>query len=203
MEDIEDWVGIGKAEAKNLLELLGMDVLLRSNKHWNEVSAGINAVELISTIDLIDEDEAEDDCEDATVNTDVELQEEQTDGIEDDIKCLQENGDISDRNAVRMLKGIKYCRLSDNDLGMNLPAYTTKQTDSRSTTNVKGMEKKHNLFVEVNLSNGRSVYIRKTTLVWLLQENERLSSDRLFRVREKQPFSSSAFKFYGCNVHPH
>jgi len=67
MEDIEDWVGIGKAEAKNLLELLGMDVLLRSNKHWNEVSAGINAVELISTIDLIDEDEAEDDCEDATL----------------------------------------------------------------------------------------------------------------------------------------
>ena len=62
-----------------------------------------------------------------------------------------------------MLKGIKYCQLSDNDLGMNLPAYTTsyttKQTDSRSTTNVKGMEKKHNLFVEVNLSNGRSVYI--------------------------------------------
>ena len=67
MEDIEDWVGIGKAVAKNLLELLGMDVLLRSNKHWNEVSAGINAVELISTIDLIDKDEAEDDCEDATL----------------------------------------------------------------------------------------------------------------------------------------
>ena len=77
-----------------------------------------------------------------------------------------------------MLKGIKYCQLSDNDLGMNLPAYTTsyttKQTDSRSTTNVKGMEKKHNLFVEVNLSNGRLVYTRKTTLVWLLQ---RQSSD--------------------------
>jgi len=110
MEDIEDWVEIGKAEAKNLLELLGMDVLLRSNKHWNEVNAGINAVESISTKDLIDEDEPEDDCEDAAVNIDVELQEEQADGLEDDIKCLQENGGILDRNAAHMHKILSIIR---------------------------------------------------------------------------------------------
>ena len=44
------------------------------------------------------------------------------------------------------------------------------------------------------LVNGRSLYIRKTTAVWLLQEGERVSTDRLFRVRNKQPFSSDNLK---------
>jgi len=38
--------------------------------------------------------------------------------------------------------------------------------------------------------NGQTIFIRKTTAIWLLQENEQLSSDRRFRVRIKQPFSS-------------
>ena len=39
--------------------------------------------------------------------------------------------------------------------------------------------------------NGKTVHIRKTTAVWLFQDGERVSSDRLFRVRCKQPYSSS------------
>ena len=38
--------------------------------------------------------------------------------------------------------------------------------------------------------NGQTIFIRKTTAIWLLQENEQLSSDRRFGVRIKQPFSS-------------
>ena len=34
--------------------------------------------------------------------------------------------------------------------------------------------------------------LEKTTAIWLLQENERVSSDRLFRVRDKQPYSGSS-----------
>ena len=45
-------------------------------------------------------------------------------------------------------------------------------------------------FVEV-IHNSEKLFKRKTTLVWLFQENERISSDRLFRVREHQPFNSS------------
>ena len=199
MKDIENWIEIGKAEAKNLLELLGMDILLKHNKHWNKVSAGISAVEAISTEDLIDGDETEGDPEDKAGNSDVELQEEQVDDIEDDIKYLQENGGISDKNAGLVLNDIKFCRLPRNDIGMNLPAYTTKENDSNSNSKIKQNEKKkHILFVEVNLTNGRTVYIRKTTLVWILQENERLSSDRLIRVREKQPFSSTAHNCSDC-----
>ena len=32
----------------------------------------------------------------------------------------------------------------------------------------------------------------KTTSVWMLQENKRASSDRLLRIRVKQPYSSAA-----------
>ena len=31
--------------------------------------------------------------------------------------------------------------------------------------------------------NKRTVYIHKTSAVWLLQENERVSADRMFRAR--------------------
>ena len=41
------------------------------------------------------------------------------------------------------------------------------------------------------IHNGEPIYIRKTTLIWLLQEGERMSSDRLFRVRAKQPYNTS------------
>ena len=37
--------------------------------------------------------------------------------------------------------------------------------------------------------NGKVVYIRKSTAIWLFQECERVSSDRLFRVRAVQPNS--------------
>ena len=45
-------------------------------------------------------------------------------------------------------------------------------------------------FVEV-IHNSEKLFIRKTTLVWLFQENERISSDCLFRVQAHQPFNSS------------
>ena len=44
-------------------------------------------------------------------------------------------------------------------------------------------------FVEVKYK-GKTIYVQKTTIVWLLTEGEHLSTDRLFRVRSKQPFSS-------------
>ena len=40
--------------------------------------------------------------------------------------------------------------------------------------------------------NNKTLYLNKTTTMWLLQEGERVSSDRLFRVRSKQPFSTDA-----------
>ena len=39
--------------------------------------------------------------------------------------------------------------------------------------------------------NGKVFHIQKSTAVWLFQECERVSTDRLFRVQSKQPYSSS------------
>lgn len=53
------------------------------------------------------------------------------------------------------------------------------------------MKKKRNTaFVQVEL-HGKVVYIRKSTAIWLFQDAERVSSDRIFRVRAKQPQSTS------------
>ena len=59
--------------------------------------------------------------------------------------------------------------------------------------NIDGKQKtnkvKFSPFVEVITSSNKAILIRKTTALWLLQEGERISSDRLFRVRCKQPYS--------------
>ena len=47
-------------------------------------------------------------------------------------------------------------------------------------------------FVKISLHD-QTVCIRKTTIVWLLQESEFVSNDRLFRVRSKQPHSCITF----------
>lgn len=39
--------------------------------------------------------------------------------------------------------------------------------------------------------HGKVVYIRKSTAIWLFQDAERVSSDRIFRVRANQPQSTS------------
>ena len=40
--------------------------------------------------------------------------------------------------------------------------------------------------------NDKIVFIRKSTAIWLFQECECVSSDRLYRVRARQPHSSES-----------
>ena len=78
---------------------------------------------------------------------------------------------------------------------------TTLQSSLPCTSSVQEqpVSKKHSSVLK--LSNG--TFIRKTTAVWLFQEGERVSSDRLFRVRSKQPFSSEANGSHtSCEVNP-
>ena len=43
-------------------------------------------------------------------------------------------------------------------------------------------------FLEIN-HNGKRMFIHKTTAIWLFQEGERVSADRLFQVQEIQPYT--------------
>ena len=52
--------------------------------------------------------------------------------------------------------------------------------------------------MEVVTSSNKSILIHKTTAIWLFQEGERISSDQLFRVRCKQPFSDNSTAGKSC-----
>ena len=73
-----------------------------------------------------------------------------------------------------------------------IPMYSLKDHGSLDhyilslSTNAKQV---YTPFVEVNVK-GHAVLIRKTIAMWLFQETERVSADRLFRVRLKQPYAS-------------
>ena len=54
----------------------------------------------------------------------------------------------------------------------------------------KSKPKKYFPYLQVEFG-GKIMYIHKTTAIWLFREDERASSDCLFRVWCKQPYSSS------------
>ena len=47
----------------------------------------------------------------------------------------------------------------------------------------------HSHFIKV-LAGQKSLFMQKKTVVWLFNNNERVSTDRIFRVRSKQPQDS-------------
>ena len=71
--------------------------------------------------------------------------------------------------------------------------------DGKQTSFKKKFQNKFNHFVEVQASNNKTIFIRKTTALWLLQEGERISTDRLFRVRHKQPYSFTSLTINTSN----
>ena len=72
-----------------------------------------------------------------------------------------------------------------------MPIYEHVETQDKKGR--KQNQKSFNPFVEVHMRDGLSTFIRKTTAVWLLQEGERVSTDHLFRVRHKQPYSTDIY----------
>ena len=70
-----------------------------------------------------------------------------------------------------------------------IPLYTAKPNEHHSKN-----DKKYPLYLEIECK-GKKIFIRKTTAVWLFQESEYVSSDRLFRVRSKQPNTTPRNEF--------
>lgn len=64
---------------------------------------------------------------------------------------------------------------------VGIPTYQNVTTEQESN---------NSLFVPV-VVKGRSIFISKKTAVWLLNDGERVSSDRIFRVRSQQPNESN------------
>ena len=138
-----------------------------------------------------DEDGSDDDVDndvckcDAANNTESESEKmfledvystEETKAISADVTKLSNDGVIDEALCGKL----KFEKVDSS----TIPLYAAKPTEHNQKK-----EKKHSLYLEIDYK-GKKIFIRKTTAVWLLQESEYVSSDRLFRVRSKQPSAS-------------
>ena len=109
--------------------------------------------------------------------TDVDNLHEDTNVINNAVTevCMEDSGDI--KKDLETLSGniSEHTRIKLYNLQKALPK-TSARCDTNTFSSI------------LKLKNG--TFILKTTLLWLFQEGERVSSDRLLRVREKQPFSN-------------
>ena len=87
----------------------------------------------------------------------------------------------------KLRKTMPLTKIETQDIG--IPLYKMNKTSNSGLDHTSDNLKSP--FVEVEIAGRDSIYIRKQTAVWLFQDTERLSADRLFRVRAKQPYSET------------
>ena len=135
----------------------------------------------ILEINIEDEEDDENDKEQEDDNED-----ENNDSVADlvtDIEQLHELK-IVDSSVVENVKARQQGLRKEKIAETGIPTYT-KSTTSENDTMPN--------FVEVKAGN-KVVYIRKRSAVWLFNNNERVSSDHIFRVHSKQPNEESKTK---------
>lgn len=183
-QHIEDTIQKSLEKARAAIDDLGMKDLLVETQNWEKTlgDSGVDSIK-VENDDDDDDDEAStvfDDSVSSCVVSEVDAQE--CENVIDGLACLEEKKIIDDKVKER----ITYiCRSDAVDGKTSVPLY---KLVSQEDTSKKS--KQSNRFVEI-LHNGEKIFVRKSTLVWLFQEGERVSSDRLFRVRVKQPYSTS------------
>ena len=168
--------------AKQTSEDLGMAELLQSSNNWDYPPIPGSGLD-VSKDDEVDDIE---DIEEFSYLQEGNLEATAKDVMKD-IAKLSDAKMIEDELKDRLgsMHNVCFKKVQDTGLPMYQPELDSKsKTTSRKTTQICR-------FVEVHC-NERTVYIHKTSAVWLLQEGERVSADRMFRVRAKQPFCVSS-----------
>ena len=109
-----------------------------------------------------------------------------TDNLAKDVLELEKAG-VVDRefvNNVRKMQEASLKRINSNTIPMfELTSEPTEMSNNKT-------QSQHSPFLEVK-HNSKVVYVRKTSLVWIFQQAEHVSTDHLFRVRKKQPYSTN------------
>ena len=206
---IDEAVKKGQKRAKEMVEKLGMAELFKKHSLWG---SKISIVGIDGGTHKNADCDADDDCDaDSDSDDDGEDDGVNSEGLQN-VACLNE--DISIHESVQVSEDLK--RMTENNIIDNalqqkmqkqqkifykqipsstIPMYqqVEKSDDSKRLQKEKlksiSTMKKFNPFVEVITSSNKKILIRKTTALWLLQEGERISADRLFRVRCKHPYS--------------
>ena len=100
-----------------------------------------------------------------------------------DLETISKHG-LLEKSTINQLKVKReFYRQLPSD---TIPIYERVEMPKKSR---KEHGNKFDPCVEVKGKNGESIFICKTTAVWLFQEGERVSADRFFKVWHKQPFS--------------
>ena len=198
-DEIDKAIGKAKDKAKLMVEKLGMAELFEKHTLWgsDKTIVGIDGGKE-NILCSVDDDGDDSDAENDNVN-DNRAEEETVDDstseesihISDDIGAFIESGCIDSTLQERLeqkKKRLAFQRLPSSTIPMYQCVEVQNDNQKKS---VRAGQSKFNPFVEVLTHNHKSVLIRKTTALWLLQEGERLSPDRIFRVRSKQPYSES------------
>ena len=193
-KEIRKAVECALSKAKGTLSSLEMDQLLKKHSMWDNMkwnNVGDCDVESDANDDSDDQDDDQVEDAESVVKEEVvstviqEVCDDDLVEVEKDLQSISKEG-IAELKISEKLGKFKKS-LTPIKLNSAMPCYAF----TSSYRNAEEVGKKQFLpYVEVSL-NDRSFSIRNTTAIWLLQESERVSSDRLFRVREKQPFSST------------
>lgn len=186
-KDIEEAVQQGLQKARVAVEELGMKETLISKKQWHNTYGDSQTMEISTK----NEDDDSMDIPEEYTPAISDLDKKEIKDVVKNLELLEEKKAIDRPFTQIATKYLCHHSKSESDDKSCIPMY--KAIDSIDPVATNQLEKKRKLsnkFVEVD-HNGETIYIRKSTLVWLFQEGERVSGDRLFRVRIKQPYSSS------------
>ena len=196
-QDIENAVKCGLDRARSVVEELKMKDLLVETNSWDRAFGDVGEVELNNGEDMVEENEdgeAKNDTlnEESTI-TDIisheisELDDHECKEIIENLTNLEKEEVIDNAVKETICTYMRKTNTSNSDNRTSIPLYS--QVTQREHKSGDKLIKNNNKFVEIN-HNERLIFVRKSTLVWLFQEGERVSADRLFRVRAKQPFST-------------
>ena len=194
--DIANAIDHAKTKARNTIEILGMEKLMKVGSLWEKdyILPDMSSYDN----EYNDDDDVEDSNDDHDIPDDESLKQftiqvsylGSSAEVEDDVTNAFSNGVITEESKkvlTKLHKALRVAKLPSNTISIY------KQKIGDPEFNPKLLSDQHNYvyipFIKVNVK-GQDVLIRKTTAIWLFQETERISADRLFRVRLKQPFAS-------------
>ena len=193
-DQIEEAVRRGFHRAKEPMEELGMKTSLESNNLWEFAFGDVG--------ELANQDDDEVECssetdkittatqelyseEAAAMEYCIEDEKEEHDDVLQVLETFEKKEIITSEGNIKLATVYKSKNFSTGGK-TTIPTYKLTESENKERQKFKKDKK----FIEI-IHNGESVFVRKTTLVWLFQEGERISNDRLFRVRLKQPFNKT------------
>ena len=180
-EDIENSVLQGKRRAQEAMEDLGIKSEIK-NELWE-----------YPPMPVIEKNEEEivekdgDEYFEGPIEEEELLHQTLQNEVIDDVLSIENATD-----AVLVSQNLAFKKIQN--VTTQLPLYKS------TIMNTASKEKGHFLPIDYN---GQTMYIRKSTAVWLFNEGERLSSDRLIRVRDSQPFHTTMEQAQEDDQHVH